>query len=68
MRRTSNPMGHVLWNTGRGDYLWCSRGSRLILVFGDSLVPIEHPTANGTYERERDALSALGRFLASFPS
>lgn len=68
LRRTTNPMGHVLWNTTRGDYLWCGRGSRLILVFGDSLVPIDHPTADGTYDRERDAKAALGRFLASFPS
>lgn len=59
-------MGHVLWTTTRGDYLWCGTGSRLLMIFGDSLVTIDHPTASDTYERERDARTALGRFLALF--
>jgi hypothetical protein len=64
--RSTNPMGHVLWSTTRGDYVWFGPGSRLGLIFGDSLVTIEHPTADGSYESARDARAALGRFLASF--
>ena len=68
--RSTNPMGHVLWNTTRGDYAWFGPGSRLLMVLGSgadaSLTAIEHDVANGTYDNARDARAALDRFLAEF--
>ena len=68
--RSTNPMGHVLWNTTRGDYAWFGRGSRLLMVLGHgpdaSLTTIDHNVANGTYDSERGARAALDRFLAEF--
>jgi hypothetical protein len=66
IKRSVGAMGHVLWNTTRGDYAWFGPGSRLHLVFGDSLVTIDHNVADGTYDSERDARAALDRFLAEF--
>ncbi len=65
-RRQSGPMGHILWNTTRGDYMWSGPGSRLLMAWGGSLISIDHPTASGTYDRESDARAALTRFLALF--
>jgi hypothetical protein len=70
IRRTASPMGAVLWNTTRGDYLWNGRGGRLLMVLGvgldATLTTIDHPVACGTYDSESEARAALDRFLALF--
>lgn len=51
------------WTVDGHRYYWNGPGSRLKLVFGDTLVPIEHPTADGSYRTYREADLALRRFL-----
>lgn len=71
-RRTASPMGGVLWNTTRGDYLWAGPSGRLLMVLGvgldATLTTVDHNVADGTYDSEREARAALDRFLALFAS
>lgn len=38
-------------------------GGRLYLMFGSSLVPIENPVANGTYDTRAEATAAAQAFF-----
>lgn len=50
---------------GGGDaaYYWNGPGSRLYLMFGDALVRIDHPAADGAYATLRDAENAVRAFV-----
>ena len=59
--------GNAAWSFkgahGRENYYWNGPGSRLYLLFGDSLVAIDHPAADGSYRTMKEASAALRRYL-----
>lgn len=50
------------WN-GETRLYWNGPGSALKLMFGDALISIEHPAANGSYSTFRDARDAARSFF-----
>ena len=45
-------------------FYWNGPGARLYLMFGDALVRIDHPAADGAYLTVRDAESAVRAMYA----
>jgi hypothetical protein len=44
---------------------WNGPGGRLSLMFGDALISIEHPSANGAYGTFREAREAARAFFSA---
>jgi hypothetical protein len=59
------PMGNAVWTVGGHRYYWNGPGARLKLMFGEQLVSIDHPSADGNYRTYGEALAALRRFTGA---
>lgn len=57
--------GNAIWTVGNHRYYWNGPGARLKLMFGDQLVTIDHPSADGNYSTYAAALAALRRFTGA---
>lgn len=68
------PTGMVVWgpipDAPSLSLVWTGPGSRLylgvkVMDVGGSMVPIEHPAADSSYETEKETKAAAARFLAA---
>ncbi len=66
-KRKRGITGNVVWTVDGHSYYWNGPGSRLSLMFGDQLVPIDAPEASGHYETTREAEAAVRRFAGLPP-
>lgn len=66
-KRVRGPVGNVIWTVGGYRFYWNGPGSRINLMFGDQLVPIDAPEANGNYDTVREAEAAVRRFTGLPP-
>lgn len=63
IKRKRSVTGSTIWTVGRHSCYWNGTGSRLYLLFGDSLVPVDAPEANDHYRTMQDAEAAVRRFF-----
>ena len=67
LKVTKSPTGLRRWDLPQSELyiLWLGPGCRLSLCFGDAQTSIQHPTASGTYQTEKEATAAVEAFVRS---